>query len=161
MNRACLMTVLAFSLLCTSLVAQSDDEAVRERQRKLVHLTDTLIAEAGELRLPENKAVIYAAVGQRLWDTDRKRAQGLFEESIAALLTAQAELELDHKKGLRYAAPDQPVRPNLLRTIAAKNAPFALSSLYRTRLPPYRGRLAAREKTQGSGAMETNIPRSE
>ena len=133
MNRACLMTVLSFFLLCTSLVAQTEDEAARERQRKLVHLTDKLIAEAGELRLAENKAVIYAAVGQRLWDTDRKRAQGLFEESIAALLTAQAELELDRKKGLRYAAPDQSVRPNLLRTIAVKNASFALSSLYRTR----------------------------
>ena len=136
MSRGSLSAVLACFLLFVSAGAQTEDEAARERQRKLVVLSEKLIAEAGEFSLPENKAVVFAAVGQRLWEIDRKRAQALFEQSIAALNSAQAEAEAERSRNVHNELiTGQSIRPNLLRTIAVKNAAFALSNLHRTRPP--------------------------
>lgn len=156
MSRVSLSAVLACFLLFVSAGAQTEDEAARERQRKLIVLSEKLIAEAAEFSLPENKAVVFAAVGQRLWEIDRKRAQALFEQSIAALNSAQAEAEAERSRNVHNELiTGQSIRPNLLRTIAVKNAAFALSNLHRTRPPAlqraFAGNIEKDRKISGSG----------
>jgi disulfide oxidoreductase YuzD len=90
---------------------------------------------------------VFAAVGQRLWEVDKKRAQALFEQSIAALLSAQAEAEAERSRNVHNELlTGQSVRTSLLRTIAVKNAAFALSSLQPTRPAALQRALAANVK---------------
>ena len=126
--------VLAILFVCLPAFAQKEDEAARERQRKMMTLADSLIADARQLTLPENRAVVLANVGARIWETDQKRAQGLFADSISELLAAQADAEAERRKDRpNEVLTGQSTRPSILRVMAGRNAGFALDSFYRTR----------------------------
>jgi hypothetical protein len=129
---------LAFVLVLSNLpvFAQKADEeeAAREKQRRQAVLAESIIAESRELRLPENRAVVYAKIGNRVWDIDRERAGNLFQDAITELLAAQAEAELERVRGRQSELlTGQNTRPQVLQAIAARDADFALRSLYRTR----------------------------
>src|SRR5687767_14492338 len=126
--------VVAVLFVCIPLYAQKDDEAARERQRKIIAVAESLIADARQLILPENRAAVLASTGSRLWEVDQKRAMNLFEDAVSELLAAQAEAEIEHKKGRQNELlTGGSTRPSVLHAIAARNADFALKSLYRTR----------------------------
>jgi hypothetical protein len=126
--------VLMALFVCLPLYAQKEDEAAGERQRKIVSIAESLIADARQLTLPENRAVVLASTGSRLWVVDQKRAMNLFEDAVSELLAARAEAEIEHKKGRQNElVTGGSTRPSVLHSIAARNADFALKSLYRTR----------------------------
>lgn len=124
----------AILFVCVPLFAQNQDDAAVERQRKITAVAESMISDARQLGLPENRAFVFANIGNRLWEVDPKRAQDLFEDSITELLAAQAEAEAERRKGRQgELLTSGSTRPHVLRTIAARNAEFALKGLYRSR----------------------------
>lgn len=67
--------------------------AAKEKLRQETVLLEQILADAKNLRLPENRAFVYAKVGSVLWQTDEKRARALFHSSINDLITAQTDAE--------------------------------------------------------------------
>ena len=127
-------------LLCSGvgLFAQGDkkeEDAAKEKLRRQTVLVESLIADARELRLPENRAILLAKVGSRLWDIDQKRAGDFFRDAVNELLGAQAAAEANRKSGQQQSEllTGQSTRPQILQAIAAHDAEFALQSLYKTR----------------------------
>lgn len=134
-NRRWISAVIV-AVCCTGVFAQStaEAEATKEKLRQKQILIESIAADGRELRLPENRAILYARLGNKVWDIDQKRAEELFQDSVTELLAAQGEAEAERLRGrqgefLNYSN----IRPQLLQLIASRNADLALKSLYRTR----------------------------
>jgi hypothetical protein len=127
----CVFVVFLFPV---AVLAQVDDEKLRERQRRQSLLIEQVTAELPSFRLAANRAYVYAKTGSIIHKADPKLAADLFRKAIAELIDAQMAAEAD-----RRAVPNnelltgQSTRPQLLNTIAAVDAEFALDSFYRTR----------------------------
>lgn len=131
------LAVVLTAVFCASAAFaqnQADDDAAREKLRRKEALIESIAADGRELRLPENRAILFARLGVKVWDMDRSRADDLFQDAITELLAAQAEAEAERLRGRRgdYLNGTN-VRPQILQMIALKNADLALRSLYRTR----------------------------
>jgi hypothetical protein len=115
--------------------AKEKDEAIKEKLRQETALLEQILVDAKNLRLPENRAFVYAKVGNALWQTDEKRARALFQNSISDLITGQneAETEKGKKESLNNLIYGQSPRWEILNTIAARDAEFALDVLIKTR----------------------------
>lgn len=134
MTRKQWLSVLVMLLCCAGIFAQKDDDAAKEKQRRQMLLIESITADARELRLGENRAIVFAKVGSLLWELDQKRAQGLFQDAVNELIGAQAAAEAARKSGYQNELlTGQSTRPQILQTIAARDAEFALHSLYKTR----------------------------
>lgn len=130
-----LFFVFALFAFPFSVFAQSNDEAVKEKLRQETALLEQILADGKNLRLPENRAFIYAKIGNALWQTNEKRARALFQNSIADLIAAQneAEAEKGKKEYLNNLIYGQSPRWDILHTIAARDAEFALDAMVKTR----------------------------
>ncbi|MDQ3373097.1 MAG: hypothetical protein M3521_04315 [Acidobacteriota bacterium] len=115
--------------------AQNVDEAAKEKLRQETVLLERILADAKNLRLPENRAFIYAKVGNALWQTNEKRARELFQNSINDLIAAQMEAEAvkGKKEYLNNLIYGQSPRWDILHTVAAHDAEFALDAMLKTR----------------------------
>lgn len=127
--------VLALFVFPFSVFAQSNDEAIKEKLRQETAFLEQILADAKNLRLPENRAFIYAKVGNALWQTDEKRARAFFQNSIADLIAAQTEAEAEKgkKEYLNNLIYGQSPRWDILQIIAARDAEFALDAMLKTR----------------------------
>ncbi len=127
--------VFAFFAFSFSVFSQNNDEAVKEKLRQETALLEQILTDAKNLRLAENRAFIYAKVGNALWQTDEKRARALFQSSIADLIAAQTEGEAEKgkKEYLNNLIYGQSPRWDILHIIAARDAEFALDALIKTR----------------------------
>ncbi|HXH68812.1 MAG TPA: hypothetical protein VNI60_00555 [Pyrinomonadaceae bacterium] len=127
--------VFAFFAFSFSVFSQNNDEAVKEKLRQETALLEQILTDAKNLRLAENRAFIYAKVGNALWQTDEKRARALFQSSIADLIAAQTEAEAEKgkKEYLNNLIYGQSPRWDILHIIAARDAEFALDALIKTR----------------------------
>ena len=114
--------------------AQSGD-ANKEKQRQKTVLLEQVIADVPNLKLPENRAFIYAKTGNLMWQIDAKRARELFQSAVTELINAQTLAENDKKniQNNNDLLNSQGFRPNILNIIASQNAEFALESLYKSR----------------------------
>ena len=126
--------VLVLLLHCMNVFAQKENDAAKEKLRRQMVLIESIVADTRELRIPENRAIVLAKLGSRLWDIDQKRAADFFQDAINELLSAQAAAEANRKSGQKNdLLTGQSTRPQILQTIAARDAEFALQSLYKTR----------------------------
>lgn len=130
-----LFFVFALLVFPFSVFAQNDDDAVKERLRQQNLLLEQILADAKNLRLPENRALVFAKVGNALWQRDEKRARELFQSSIADLTSAQieAETEKGNKQQLNNLIYGQQPRWEILNAVAARDAEFALDAMVKTR----------------------------
>ena len=81
---------LLFSLLLilsAGIFAQDTDEAIKEKMARQTKLLEEILADAKTLRLPENRALVFARVGNAYWQTDEKKARKLFADAIADTIT--------------------------------------------------------------------------
>lgn len=90
-----LQIVLVIFLWLTAAFAQS------EKQSKLKNQLEQISSDTANLKLPENKALVYAKLGNIYWKFDENRARQLFQTSINELVTAQNEAERDKKNSVR------------------------------------------------------------
>ena len=142
--------------------AETAESAAKEKLRQQTALLGQILVDAKNLRLPENRAVIYAKVGNALWQTDEKRARALFQTSISDLITAQTEAESEkgnNKQYLEALIYGQAPRWDILNTIAARDAEFALDALVKTR--PAKVAQAVSNLTDGSQPQNYGYARNE
>lgn len=128
------LSVLVMLVCCTDIFAQKADDAAKEKQRRQMLLIESVIADTREFRLAENRAVVFAKIGSMLWHLDQKRARDLFQDAVNELIGAQAAAEAARKTGQQNELlTGQSTWPQILQTIAVRDAEFALQSFYKTR----------------------------
>lgn len=115
--------------------AQTDGGKVNEKLKQQAALLEQIAKDADALRLPENRALVSAKLGDAFWATDEKRARQMFQNSINALIAAQIEAEGEKKPpgifhGLLYGVSP---RQEILTMIASRDAEFALDAFYKSR----------------------------
>lgn len=114
---------------------KTDDDAAKEKQRRQVALINQIISDAPTLKLGENRALVYAKVGNLVWKTDEKLARTLFQNAVGELINAQNLAEVDAKNAnYQYdLLTGQNTRPQILNSIASRDAELALEYLVKTR----------------------------
>ncbi|MEO8072141.1 MAG: hypothetical protein ABI686_02735 [Acidobacteriota bacterium] len=134
--------MMARSLICLLLFifpfhvfAQETDDAAKEKQRHQVVLVNQILSDIPTLKLGENRAYADAKVGNLVWKTDEKLARTLFQSAVGELINAQNLAEADTKNtNYQYALLNgQNIRPQILTTIASRDAELALDYLVKTR----------------------------
>lgn len=139
------LAMLKFRLISLSLIiisffvcafAQTADDKKTEQQKQQAALIEQLAKDADGLRLPENRAVVLAKLGDSLWLTDEKRARQFFQDSVNAVVAAQTDAENEKRQqsgvlyGLIYGTAP---RQEILTMIANRDAEFALDAFYKSR----------------------------
>jgi len=130
-KRSLLIVPLLFSI---TVLAQPEDEALKERKARLNAILEESLAELQNLRLPENRGVFYARIGNLLWSQDQKRARSLFLNAATELVNAQTYAESKrainpHSELLQGGS----TRQAILNLIASRDAELALELLVKTR----------------------------
>ena len=132
--------MIARSIFCLLLFvfyafAQNPDDAAKIKQQRQTVLVEQILSDIPNLKLEENRALVYAKVGNLVWRTDEKRARSLFQNAVGELINAQILAEAD-KKHIGYQNDllmGQNTRPQILNIIANRDAELALEYLYKTR----------------------------
>jgi thioredoxin-like negative regulator of GroEL len=111
------------------------DEAAKEKQRRKTMVIERILSDVPNLKLNENRALVYAKVGNLIWQFDAKQARALFQNAVGELLNAQTLAEAD-RKNIGYQndlLTGQTTRPQILNAVASRDAELALEYLYKTR----------------------------
>ncbi len=122
-------------LLSFSAFTQNKDDSAKEKLERETKLLEQILSDAQNLRLPENRALVFARVGSAYWKTDEKQARKLFQESVSDLMTAQTEAANEKNGKLYFQALiyGQSPRLDIINLIAACDAEWALELLVKTR----------------------------
>jgi hypothetical protein len=113
------------------------DKKKQELEKQVLRLLDEAINEAALLKLPQNRAIVYAIAGDLYWKFDEKRARSLFRDMANEILAANEEAEKEKKKdddpfaGLWDFNGD--ARGDTLPMLAKHDADLALELLVQTR----------------------------
>lgn len=138
--------LLSVLMLAGMICAQDNKEdETSEASRKLwIEAVGQTLAEAHNLRLPENRAVAFAYGGVFLWEHDQKRARALFEGAAAELMAAQELAEARRRNDPNSELlRGGPTRSLILHNIASRDAELALELLARTRPPAVQAAIAS------------------
>jgi hypothetical protein len=137
--------LVIFSIVYGSVFAQlplpkSDPEKEKsaELEKNAIELLEQSVSETAALKLPENRALIYALAGDLLWSRDEKRARSLFRGAGSEIVLAanvkteknDARRPLDLNSGRTELFS---LRQMVLRTAAERDAELALEILLTTR----------------------------
>lgn len=120
----------------TPAVDAEKEKAQKELEKTILSVLDAAVSDAAMLKLPQNRAIIYAIAGDLYWKFDEKRARALFRDSGNEILNANAEIENEKKESddpfvQMYDFND--IRNQILPMIAAHDADAALELLVQTR----------------------------
>ncbi|HEY8562963.1 MAG TPA: hypothetical protein VIL74_21470 [Pyrinomonadaceae bacterium] len=131
--------VLFFSLLLlfsAVITAQNPDDAAKEKLERERRLLEQITADAKSLRLPENRAYVFARVGGELWQRDEKAARKLIQEAIGDLIAGQNEASNEKPANRQYfqnLVYGQSPRYEIINFVAARDAELALECLVKSR----------------------------
>ena len=133
--RKALLFSLLFILTVNNFAQTKDDEAAQEKIARETKLLEQILADAKNLRLPENRALIYSRVGSAFWQADEKKARKLFADAIADVMTAQTEIQNEKGNKQFYQALifGQSPRLDVINLIASRDAELALDYLVKSR----------------------------
>ena len=116
--------------------ASEKEKAQKKLEKHALEMIDQAVAEANTLKLPANRAIVFALAGDLYWRFDEKRARDLFRSAGDDILVANLESEKEKKES------DDPylsfyeyggVRQQVLPIIAKHDADLALELLVQTR----------------------------
>lgn len=117
--------------------SQSEKEKKQKDLEKLVFdLLDQSVSEAANLKLPQNRALVYGVAGDLFWKTDEKRARKLFQDAANDIIVSNQLAEKEKKDS------DDPyfglyewgsVRDDILPLVAKHDADLAIELLVQTR----------------------------
>ncbi len=140
----CVICLILFSLGFTlaqdisPTESQSEKEKTRkELEKKVLQMINQAVGDAAYLKLPHNRAVIYAIAGDLYWKFDEKRARELFRSSANEIMIGNTEAEKEKKEnddpyfGLINLGGE--IRNEILPMIAKHDADLALEILVQTR----------------------------
>jgi hypothetical protein len=122
----CLLPYLAY--------AQSTDPDEKEKAQKRADMIEETLADIGNLKLPENRALLYSEVGNAIWEDDQKRARSLFQTAANELIAAQQLAESKRSTNpYNELLNGSNTRQRILNSIASRDAELALDLLVKTR----------------------------
>ena len=127
--------------LSTSIFAQTSpteskeekDKARLELEKKAVALLEQVVGETSLLKLPDNRALVFASAADLLWQRDEKRARQLFRQSADEIIQANNLPKDDSMPGFIGIFQNASPRKQILMTVAQHDADLALELLYATR----------------------------
>jgi hypothetical protein len=126
--------ILVLLLASLNAPAQTDDSAAKEKPAREQKLLEQILTDAKSLRLPENRAMVFARAGNWYWQADEKKARKLFQDAVGDLIAAQSEVQNDKNRqyfqGLLYG---QSPRLDIINTISSRDAELALEYLAKSR----------------------------
>lgn len=134
-----LLILFSFTFASAQNATESKEEkekAQKELEKKIVALLEQTVGDAALLKLPENRAQVYATAGDLLWKFDEKRARTLFRNAANELVAAQQQAEKEkQEQDARYYGFDfrDTGRSRILLLVAKHDADLALDLLARTR----------------------------
>ncbi len=135
-NRSILLVLFLF-LLSLNTFAQKKDDVAKEKLQKESRLLEQILADAKNLRLPENRALVFARIGSAYWKIDEKQARKLFQDAIRDLENAQTEAanEKGNKQYFQTLIYGQSPRIDIINLIAVCDSELALEYFAKTRPP--------------------------
>lgn len=144
--------------------SQSDKEKKqKELEKQVLEILDQAVGDAGGLKLPQNRAIVYAIAGDLYWKFDEKHARSLFRDSGNEILAANAEAENEKKESDDVFAQlydFNNVRNQILPIIAKHDADVALELLVQTRPAKLAAAVAkasqSNAKQDGNGMFDFN-----
>lgn len=113
----------------------------KELNERIMSMLDQAVADGNSLRLPQNKALIFAIAGDLYWKFDEKRARELFRSAATEIINYNTETDREQAQAAQAAGargnfqpPDQDdPRPQVLPLVAAHDAELAYQMLLQTR----------------------------
>jgi hypothetical protein len=148
---------------------QSTDQQDKEKvtpEKKAVLLLDQVVAEAGGLKLPENRIYIQISAGDVLWDRDEPRARVLFGEAGAAIADMMRRNDPNDRRAANANRTALELRQELLITVARHSGEFAYQLLQTMPATPDAGPGVRRQDSQSSleqslvAAIAANDPKT-
>lgn len=118
-------------------VSAAKTEKQKDLEKRIVEMLDQALGEANTLKLPQNRAVVYALAGDLYWEFDEKRSRELFRLSASEIVNANIEADKEKKEtedpyaGIFEFGND--IRSEILPLIAKHDADLALELLVQTR----------------------------
>lgn len=137
-----LLTISAFPVYTQTAPAspteskEEKEKKQKELEKRVLEMLDQAAGDAATLKLPENRAIVYAIAGDLYWKFDEKRARALFRDAGNEITLANAEAEKEKK------TDDDPFvqifsfndnRSEILPLIAKHDADLALEMMTQTR----------------------------
>ena len=134
-----------FLFLCSLAIGQTEPAATpdaekekkqKEIDEKVVQMLHQAIGDAPTLRLPQNRAIVYAMAGDLYWKYDEKRSRDLFRSAANEILALNAESEKEKRESADafFEFPDfNDTRSQVLPLVAKNDADLALELLIQTR----------------------------
>lgn len=167
--RHILKTISLLLILCTFAAAQTQptesdaDKAKKKKEQdeRVVQLLDEAIGEAVSLRLPQNRAVVYAMSADLYWQFDEKRARELFRSAASEIVSYNQEAEKERREvSAQNMLTDlfdfrADIRSEILPLVANHDAELALDLLIQTR--PAKLAEAIAKAAMPNKAMATDI----
>lgn len=90
---------VSFAQISPTAESQSEKEKKqKELQKTVLEMLDQAVGEASSLKLPQNRAIVYAIAGDLYWKFDEKRARELFWSAGNDIVVANAEAEKRRRK---------------------------------------------------------------
>ena len=121
----------------------ADTEAAKKKKDtddRVMQMLDQAVNDGNALRLPQNKALIFAIAGDLYWKFDEKRARELFRNAATEIINYNADVEREQAQHAvaggrnNFQPPDQDdPRPQVLPMVAAHDAELAYQMLLQTR----------------------------
>ncbi len=134
-----------FLFLCSLIIAQTEPAATpdaekekkkKEMDERVVQMLDQAIGDAPTLRLPQNRAIVYAMAGDLYWKFDEKRSRDLFRSAANEILAYNAETEKEKRDStdpfMGFYDFNDP-RGQVLPFVAKHDGELALELLIQTR----------------------------
>ena len=111
------------------------EKRAKELEETAVLMINAAVADAASLRLPQNRAIVYAIAGDLLWKHDAKRSRDLFRNAAADIVNYNEESEKEIRESsdpyFTYIAGN--IREEVLPLIAKHDSELALEILLQTR----------------------------
>lgn len=136
------LVIFLFSVSVGQDISPTESQTEKEKERKelekrVLQILDQAVGEANYLKLPQNRAIVYAIAGDLYWKFDEKRARELFRSAANDILVANVETEKEKKDANDpyFAIFDlnDGVRNEVLPLVAKHDADLALEMLVQTR----------------------------
>ncbi len=134
-----LFSTISFGQDISPTESQSEKEKVqKELEEVVLKMIDQAVGDANYLKLPQNRATIYAIAGDLYWKFDEKRARDLFRNAANELVILNAEREAEKKETddpysgiFEFGGND--TRSEVLPLVSKHDADLALELLVQTR----------------------------
>ena len=139
------------------------ENAQKEREKKAITILERTVNQTSFLKLPDNRALVYASAGDLVWEGDEKRGRQLFRQAANELVQSNSMPLSESGNPFLDTYSNTSPRRQILMTIAKYDAEMALELLLLTRPPKVAAALAAsmQEQITNQNQKKTSVPSME